>query len=136
MILALPLLAFGQTAAERDVLKAEGDRFAAMVAADADALNLLVGPELTYIHSSGGTMDKATWVESIRVGKSSYAAFAGDDQHVRVIGSTAIVVGVATVTPKRNGQPGTVFKIRYTAVHVNRNSRWQLVSFQATRLGE
>lgn len=131
--LAIPVLAAAQTGAEQEVLKAEQARFAAFVSADVNALKALFGDDLTYIHSSGALQDKATMVGGFESGRTRYKAFTGKDLKARVMGNTAVVNGLADVTTLANGKEGAPFTIRYTAVHVNRGGKWELVAFQATR---
>ena len=120
-------------AAEQAVLKAENARFAAMLKADAAALEKLLGDELSYTHSNALVQDKKAFIDDIKTGKIKYLTVEANDQKVHVFGNTAIVTGGASVHVIQNGNDLT-FKIRYTDAHINRGGAWQMVAWQSTRL--
>ena len=121
------------SADEQAVLKADNARFAAMIKADAAALEKLLADELSYTHSNAAVQDKAAFISDIKTGKIKYLTVEPTDQKVRVFGTTAIVTGGASVHVVQNGNDLT-FKIRYTNTHLNRGGAWQMVAWQATRL--
>ena len=120
-------------AAEQAVLKAENARFAAMLKADAAALEKLLGDELSYTHSNALVQDKKAFIDDIKTGKIKYLTVDATDQKVHVFGNMAIVTGGASVHVIQNGNDLT-FKIRYTNAHINRGGAWQMVAWQSTRL--
>jgi hypothetical protein len=120
-------------AAEQAVLQAEKDRFAAMLKADAPALEKLLATELSYTHSNASVQDKAAFIADIKTGAIKYLMIEPTDMKARVFGTMAIVTGGASVHVIQNGNDLT-FKIRYTNAHVNRGGAWQMVAWQATRL--
>jgi len=134
LLAPVAVLMAADAAAEKAVLQAEADRMKALVDGNGAALEKLLGDDLTYVHSAGGPPEgKKELVEEIGSGKRDYAGFSGEEQTARVYGTTAIVNGIAVVTNMAIGKAQPPFKIRYIAVHVNRNGQWQLVAFQATR---
>ena len=52
-----------------EVLRAEQQRFAAMMAADAAALDGLLGAELSYVDSSGAVEDRAAFLDHVKSGR-------------------------------------------------------------------
>jgi hypothetical protein len=120
-------------AAEQAVLKAENARFAAMLKADAPALEKLLGDELSYTHSNALVQDKKAFIDDIKTGKIKYLTVDATDQKVHVFSNMAIVTGGASVHVIQNGNDLTI-KIRYTDAHINRGGAWQLVAWQSTRL--
>ena len=120
-------------AAEQAVLQAERDRFAAMLKADATALEKLLAPELSYTHSNAAVQDKAAFINDIKTGAIKYLMMEPTDIKARIFGNMAIVTGGASVHVIQNGNDLT-FKIRYTNAHINRGGSWQMVAWQATRL--
>jgi hypothetical protein len=52
---------------------------------------------------------------------------------VHVMGGVGVLTGVAAVHEIDRGE-GLDLTVRYTAVHVLRDGRWQLTAWQATRL--
>src|SRR5438552_3174586 len=122
-----------QSAAEKAVLQAEKDRFAAMQKADIAALEKLLGAELSYTHTSTNVQTKEQFIGDIKSGAIKYLSVDPNDQKVMVFGNTAVVTGGAAVHIILNGNDMS-FKIRYTDVHVNRGGAWQMVAWEATRL--
>lgn len=121
------------SAAEQAVLKADNDRFTAMLKADSAALEKLLADELSYTHSNAQVQDKAAFISDIKTGKIKYLTIEATDQKVRVFGNAAVVTGGASVHVVQNGNDLT-FKIRYTNTHLNRGGAWQMVAWQSTRL--
>jgi Domain of unknown function (DUF4440) len=121
------------SAAEESVLEADSARFAAMLKGDADALEKLLAPELSYTHSNAAVQDKASFISDIKTGKIKYLTIEPSDRKAQVFGNMAIVTGGASVHVIQNGNDLT-FKIRYTNAHINRGGSWQMVAWQATRL--
>jgi hypothetical protein len=119
--------------AEQDVRQAERDRFAAMVKADAGALDRLLAPELSYTHSNAQIQDKAGFIGAIKSGAIKYVSVEPSDTNIRVFGSAAIVTGAAALHVIQNGTDLDI-KIRYTDTQINRNGSWQMVAWEATRL--
>ena len=73
------LEARGETAREvaamssdKEILALEDKRYAAMCGGDFAALEAMLHDELLYTHSSGLTDTKATWLASLRSGKTNY----------------------------------------------------------------
>jgi hypothetical protein len=135
LVLAAPIrgVAQGANGGEQAVLKADNARFAAMLKADAAALEKLLADELTYTHSNAAVQDKAAFISDIKTGKIKYVTVEATDQKARMFGNTAIVTGGASVHVIQNGNDLT-FKIRYTNTHIYRAGAWQMVAWQSTRL--
>jgi hypothetical protein len=119
--------------AEQDVRQAERDRFAAMVKADAGALDKLLARELSYTHSNAQMQDKAGFIADIKSGAIKYLSIDPNDISVYVFGNAAVVTGGAAVHVMQNGTDLSI-KIRYTNMQINRNGSWQMVAWEATRV--
>jgi ketosteroid isomerase-like protein len=138
-MLVLPLAGAAQTpardGAEQQVLQAEKDRFAAMVKGDKAALERLLADDLTYTHSSALFESKAEFIKSVTSGAIDYVSVTPSetDWKVRIDGNIAIVNGLAAVNVVDSGKD-LKFRLRFTTVHRNQGGRWQLASWQATRL--
>ena len=135
LLCAAPInsLAQGANGGEQAVLKADNARFAAMLKADAAALEKLLASELSYTHSNASVQDKAAFISDIKTGKIKYVTVEPTDQKAQVFGNMAIVTGGASVHVIQNGNDLT-FKIRYTNTHIYREGAWQMVAWQSTRL--
>ena len=90
---------------EKEILDLEDKRYAAMCGGDFAALERMLHDELLYTHSSGLTDTKATWLASLRSGKTKYKSAVCSDHKVRLAGDTALVTGRATIEAEVNGQP-------------------------------
>ena len=135
--LALPApartVAQAPTLSEAAVLNADNDRFAAMQKADVAALEQLLGAELRYTHTSAVVQSKDEFIADIRTGTLKYLSIEPKDQKVQMYGNVAVVTGGAAVHIILRGNDQS-FQIRYTNVHVNRNGKWQMVAWEATRV--
>lgn len=130
---AVGSLAQAPSAADQAVLQADLDRFAAMVKGDAATLDKVLAAELSYTHSNAQVQDKGAFMGDIKSGAIKYLSVEPSDRKVRIFGNTAVVTGGAAVHVIQNGNDLNI-KIRYTNTHINRDGRWQMVAWQATRL--
>ena len=145
--LALPALAFGMLAAapafvasafavtadEAAVTKNTEAHRAALMAADAKALDALSAPELSYSHSDGHIEDKATFIANATSGKSKWLSLAYDDTTVRVVGDAAIVrfkfVGESQTGDKKNQS-----NLGNLMVWQKQQGEWRLLARCSTKL--
>ena len=118
-------------AAEQAVRQAEDRRIKAMIDDDFATLEAVLADDLTYGHSSGVVDTKASYIETLRSGKTKYLTFDRAPSVVRLYGDTAIVTGAATLSLR--GQPAP-FTLRYTLAYVLREGQWRMVAWQSTRL--
>lgn len=132
LLLIAGCVSFGPDAG-RAVEDIEDRRFAAMVAADTNALAPLLGDDLTYIHSSGQRETKSEFLETVRSGAIRYRRIEPSQRATRRYGSVVIVTGIARVSIESGGQD-RVLSLRHTSVYAKRRGAWQLVSWQSTRL--
>jgi len=131
-LLATPARAQSTAAAdEQAVRQLEDRRVKALIADDLPALEAILADDLTYGHSNGVLDTKASYVETLRSGKTKYEAFDRQPSVVRVYGDSAIVTGTASV--KLRAQPAP-FSLRYTLVYVKRGGAWTMAAWQSTRL--
>jgi hypothetical protein len=61
------------------LLASNSARFTAMVRGDLTALDTLLGPELSYIHSDGALESKAQFLATLRTGQLRYQAIEPGD---------------------------------------------------------
>jgi integrase len=65
---------------DKEILALEDKRYAAMCGGDFAALEAMLHDELLYTHSSGLTDTKATWLASLRSGKTKYKSATCSDR--------------------------------------------------------
>jgi ketosteroid isomerase-like protein len=133
-VIGLALLSV-PSARAADAPAVEGDRarFAAQIEGDVAALDKLLAPELTYVHSSGVLDSKESFVGAIQSGKTRYKSITPEEVKVRSFGDVEIVSGKATIDVAADGKDIHVV-LRYTDVWVKRDGRWQMVSWHSTRV--
>ena len=118
--------------AQAEVHASEDRRYAAMVAADAAALEQVLADDMIYTHSNSSVDTKASLIELIRSGRSVYRKIERPEEKIRVYGQSAVVTGQARIE-LGGGSPRTL-NLRYTNVWVKNPAGWQMVAWQSTRL--
>ena len=97
------------------------------------ALEKLLAPELTSVHSSGVLDSKDAYIGAIKSGKTKYKSIVPEEVTARTFGEVTIVNGKATVDLLSDGKDVHLI-LRYTDVWVKREGKLQLVSWHSTRL--
>jgi len=87
--------------------------------------------ELLYTHSSGLTDTKATWLTSLRLGKTKYKSAACSDRKVRLAGDTALVTGRAAIEAEINGQPRSL-RLVFLNAWTRTPKGWKFIAWQST----
>jgi hypothetical protein len=132
--ICLSLFAFSQKADVASLKEAELGRFKVMIAKDRAGLEAVLHKDLVYFHSSGAFDTKDSYIASIFSGKSSYISIDPAEMLTRVYGKTGINTGVINLVNLSADGKETPVKLRFTDVFVFENGRWQMVSWQSTKL--
>jgi ketosteroid isomerase-like protein len=144
LLMVLPVLSFAQTkrnaTAVKEVEALERQRFAAQVSKDYPFLEKVFSDDLVYTHGSGKQDNKATYIQSIRDGKSVYDKIDVEAVNVRAYneGLTAVVNGTIMITspPSPDGKPN-LSRIKYVVVQIKDPKKgWQVVLWQAQKQAE
>ncbi len=130
--LLAPIISFAQN--EESLKEAELNRFKVMVAKEIPGLQAVLHKDLVYFHSSGMQDSKDTYIASIASGKSSYVAITPEEMHQRVYGKTGINTGIVSILQQAADGAQTTIRLRFTDVFVYADKRWQMVSWQSTKL--
>lgn len=130
--LLAPIISFAQN--EESLKEAELNRFKVMVAKDIPGLQAVLHKDLVYFHSSGMQDSKDTYIASIVSGKSSYVAITPEEMQQRVYGKTGINTGIVSILQQAADGAQTTIRLRFTDVFVYADKRWQMVSWQSTKL--
>jgi ketosteroid isomerase-like protein len=131
-LIALLILA-GCTTTRSDVSETHALRFLAMLQNDVQALDRLLADDLVYIHSAAELETKQQFLERLRSGALRYRAIEPSETVVRTYGPVALVTGRAKMKVTSAGADRDL-DIRYTSVYRLTADRWQLVSWQSTRV--
>lgn len=116
------------------VLAAEDARFAAMIAADPEAMRRWFSDELVYVHSTGVTEGREQLIAAIAGGKLQYLAVEPAERRVVFQGTeAAFVQGVARIKA-RSGAQDLDFRARYLAIYGLEGGAWRLRAWQSLRI--
>ena len=132
---AAPAVGLAQAAVsaadEAAVRRVEDRRIQALIDDDFATLESIFGDDLTYTHSNALVDTKASYMESLRSGRTKYETVERQPSDVRLYGDSAVMTGQATM--RLRGQPAPIV-LRYTLVYVRRGGAWRMVAWQSTRL--
>jgi len=87
------------------------------------------------ISSDGTLATRGETIAAFRSGAYRFTKIDTSDRHIRVYGTTAVVVSTAEVAGLRDGQ-NISGRYRYTRVYHRINHVWKIVSFEASELHE
>ena len=115
------------------IIDLDRKRMQAMAAQDIDALNTLLADDLIYTHSSARLDTKQSLIVGMTSGSTVYTGCEPSDVKAQDLGDTVVLTGVAQIKVTANGAPNA-FGVRFTDVYARRGGRWQMVTWQSTRL--
>ncbi len=115
------------------VIDLDKKRMQAMVAKDLATLESLLADDLVYTHSSARLDTKQSLIVGMTSGSTVYTAVEPSDVKAQDLGDSVVLTGVAQIRVVANGTPNA-FGVRFTDVYARRNGRWQMVTWQSTRL--
>ncbi len=148
LLLALGALALGESPAkaadaeakqvssgEEELRTLEAKLNEAIVRADLGFFDRVFAADFTHTNHTGAFRSKAEWLANHKPGaKSPYESFDTEDLAVRLYGDTAVVTGRSIPKGKDSKGQAITGQFRFTRVWVKRDGRWQVVSFQGTRI--
>jgi ketosteroid isomerase-like protein len=108
-------------------------RMQAMAAKDFATLNTVLADDLIYTHSSARLDTKQSLIGNMRSGATVYTAVEPSEVKAQDLGDAVVLTGIAQIKVVANGTPNA-FGVRFTDVYAKRNGRWQMVTWQSTRL--
>ncbi|MCC6472141.1 MAG: nuclear transport factor 2 family protein [Burkholderiales bacterium] len=117
--------------AEREVVAADDERNRAMIEADYETLDRLLGEGLVYTHGNATSDGKARYMENLRSGKVRYLWTQRDKVCVRVYGETAVMHGDVVLRSRRDGVERTLSNA-FMTVWVKGPGGWQMVAWAST----
>ncbi|MES2910672.1 MAG: nuclear transport factor 2 family protein [Pseudomonadota bacterium] len=118
---------------EQGLLAAEEARRQAMLGNDIGKLEGLLADSLAYVHSTGGTDSKESYLKKLSSGDLLYETVEFVEPSARVIGTVGLVSAAmrATVTGRDGSNRRNVFNT-YLAVWAHGPSGWVLQMLQGT----
>jgi ketosteroid isomerase-like protein len=113
-----------------DIERLEDERYAAMLHKDIAALERLLHPDLVYMHSSGASDTKDSYIAAIRERVFDYQHIDRGDQMVKLHGPVALVFSRLKISLTVRGTPRNVDS-RALAVWVADGEAWRLIALQS-----
>ena len=137
LALTLVIVMSGGATASQDALKEvaalEHARFEAQIAMDVPTLRPMLADDLFYCHSTGVCQNKEEFIGFVTSGTNKYLAMDVIYMKPRLVGGAMVVNGKLDIRVVTNGQEQH-FQGIYIDVYAKRDGRWQLVTWQSTRL--
>ena len=116
-----------------DILQLEERRWTAQIGEDSAAMAELFADELRYTHSTGSVDTKESYMTAIQNKVFDYKNADRSDTEVQVFGNVALVTGAVTIEVVAGGRE-LQLNARYTVTWLERDGRWQFLSWQSTPL--
>jgi hypothetical protein len=117
------------------IIDLDRKRMQAMAQKDVATLNDLLADDLIYTHSSARIDTKQSLVGNMQSGATVYNAVEPSDVKAQDLGSAVVLTGVARIRVTSGGTPNA-FAVRFTDVYADRGGKWQMVTWQSTRLAD
>jgi hypothetical protein len=137
VVLTLALLCvvpvWGQSPAEKELIKVENDWSNAWVKSDGKFLDQLYATEYLSTGSDGTLYNKVDGIKDDTSAEYAEKSLSLSDLKVHIYGETAVVTGRYNVKFKKGGK-AEQFDGRSTDVFVKRDGRWQCVATQGTKV--
>ena len=115
------------------VIDLDRKRMQAMAAKDIATLEGLLADDLVYTHSSARLDTKQSLIVGMTSGSTVYTSVEPSSVKAQDFGDTVVLTGVAQIKVTTGGTPNA-FGVRFTDVYAKRGGRWQMVTWQSTRL--
>ena len=115
------------------IIDLDAKRMTAMAAKDVATLEAVLADDLIYTHSSARLDTKRSLIDAMVKGTTVYTGVEPSDVKAQDHGDTVVLTGIAQIKVVSNGTPNE-FGVRFTDVYTRRNGRWQMVTWQSTRL--
>src|SRR5215471_1993210 len=117
----------------KEVEALEHARFQAQIAMDVPTLRPMLADDLFYCHSSGVCQNKEEFIGFVTSGTNKYVAMDVIYMKPRLVDGAVVVNGKLDIRVISNGKEQH-FQGIYTDVYAKRDGRWQLVTWQSTRI--
>lgn len=117
------------------IIDLDRKRMTAMAGKDIATLNTLLADDLVYTHSSARLDTKQSLIGGMESGSTVYNSVEPSDVKAQDLGSAVVLTGIARIRVTSGGKPNA-FAVRFTDVYANRGGKWQMVTWQSTRLPE
>jgi hypothetical protein len=117
------------------IIDLDKKRMTAMAQKDIATLNELISDDLIYTHSSARLDTKKSLIGNMESGSTVYTSVVPSDVKAQDLGDTVVLTGSCRISVNAGGRPNS-FGVRFTDVYANMGGKWQMVTWQSTRLPE
>src|SRR5690348_2561225 len=117
------------------IIDLDRQRMTAMAQKDVAKLNDILADDLVYTHSSARIDTKQSLIGAMQSGATVYNSVVPSDVQAQDLGDAVVLTGVARIQVTSGGKPNA-FGVRFTDVYARRGGRWQMVTWQSTRLAD
>ena len=115
------------------IIDLDRKRMTAMAEKDIPTLNDIISDDLIYTHSSARLDTKQSLIGNMESGATVYNSVEPSEVKAQDLGSAVVLTGVARIRVTSGGKPNA-FGVRFTDVYANKGGKWQMVTWQSTRL--
>ena len=115
------------------VIDLDKKRMSAMAQKDIATLNELISDDLIYTHSSARLDTKQSLIGNMESGSTVYTSVVPSDVKAQDLGDTVVLTGSCRISVNSGGRANS-FGVRFTDVYAKKGGRWQMVTWQSTRL--
>ena len=115
------------------IIDLDKKRMTAMAEKDIATLNELIADDLVYTHSTARLDTKKSLIGNMESGSTVYTSVVPSDVKAQDLGDSVVLTGSCRISVNSGGRPNS-FGVRFTDVYARRNGRWQMVTWQSTRL--
>ncbi len=115
------------------IIELDKKRMTAMAQKDIATLNEIIADDLVYTHSSARLDTKASLIGNMESGSTVYTSVVPSDVKAQDLGDTVVLTGSCRISVNAGGRPNS-FGVRFTDVYAKKGGRWQMVTWQSTRL--
>jgi uncharacterized protein (TIGR02246 family) len=134
LILVSSYAVFPQSRAEREVSDTVKQWASSIVSRDMDALGRVLSDDIVITDSSGNVRGKKEELEILKPSPQVKTVSVDNDEvKIRVFGKTAVVTALTKMVFNIGGKESAM-SMRYTAVFVKKDGRWQIVALQSARV--
>ncbi len=122
---------------QQELMQLERDSAAAAVKGDTTFLDRHTAANYIGTDPVGGVGDRAVMMAGAKAGDPKFESLDLDDLSVRMAGTdAAVVTGRATVKGQLKSGMDISGQYRFTDVWVKQDGRWQLMTWQATKVAQ
>jgi ketosteroid isomerase-like protein len=115
------------------IIDLDRKRMTAMAEKDIRTLNDVIADDLIYTHSSARLDTKQSLIGNMESGSTVYTSVMPSNVKAQDLGDTVVLTGECKISVTSGGKPNS-FGVRFTDVYANKGGKWQMVTWQSTRL--